>query len=117
VVPTACAYSAEGRWVAAACLDGSIQIWDHTKLFVNVAMKNMSAHASNTETSSLCFSYDNNVLASRGGDDTLKLWDIRKFKEPLFVAKDLCNLFPMTDCLFRYEMSLLDCFFLLLFCS
>ena len=34
LVPTACAYSNDGRWVAAACQDGSIQIWDHNKNFV-----------------------------------------------------------------------------------
>ena len=29
------------------------------------------------------------------GDDTLKLWDIRKFKSPLCVADDLYNLYPV----------------------
>jgi len=33
-IPTTCTYSQEGRWIAAACQDGSIQIWDHNKLFV-----------------------------------------------------------------------------------
>ena len=41
------------------------------------------------------FSYDNNVLASRGGDDTLKTWDIRNFKKPLNEASGLFNLFPV----------------------
>ena len=31
--PTTCTYSRDGRWVAAACQDGSIQIWDHRKPF------------------------------------------------------------------------------------
>lgn len=35
VIPTACAYSQDGRWVVSACQDGSIQIWDHTKSFVS----------------------------------------------------------------------------------
>ena len=29
--PTTCTYSRDGRWVAAACQDGSIQIWDPQK--------------------------------------------------------------------------------------
>ena len=33
LAPTTCAYSRDGRWVAAACQDGSIQIWDHRKPF------------------------------------------------------------------------------------
>uniref|UniRef100_A0A4W3HEU8 WD repeat-containing protein 70 n=1 Tax=Callorhinchus milii TaxID=7868 RepID=A0A4W3HEU8_CALMI len=28
VIPTACTYSRDGRLIAAACQDGSIQIWD-----------------------------------------------------------------------------------------
>jgi WD40 repeat protein len=34
VVPTACTYSHDGRWIVAACQDGSIQIWDHNRPFV-----------------------------------------------------------------------------------
>ena len=62
---------------------------------VNVAYTTRSAHQLGSDTSSLCFSYDNNVLASRGGDDTLKTWDIRNFRKPLNEAKGLFNLFPM----------------------
>ena len=35
------------------------------------------------------------------GDDTVKLWDIRQFRNPLCVADNLCNLYPMyvlVDC-------------------
>lgn len=66
--PTTCTYSRDGRWLACACQDGSIQIWDHNKhSFVNVAMMNRTAHKAGTEVSSLCFSYDGKTLASRGG--------------------------------------------------
>lgn len=99
-IPTACCYSNDGRWVACGCQDGSIQIWDHNKNFVNVAMVNRTAHMNGTDTSSLCFSYDDRVLASRGGDDTVKLWDIRNFKKPLVVKDSLPNFFSVTDCLF-----------------
>jgi len=39
VIPTACTYSHDGRWVVAACNDGSIQIWDHNKSFVCDVLK------------------------------------------------------------------------------
>lgn len=99
-IPTSCAYSRDGRWVAAACQDGSVQIWDHEKMFVNVAMKNMKAHVNGTDTSCVCFSYDNLQFATRGGDDTLKLWDIRNLSKSVHVRENLSNLFPMTDCFF-----------------
>ena len=98
--PTACAYSNDGTYVAAACQDGSIQIWDHRKHFVNVAMMNRAAHQNGTDTSSLCFSYDGTTLASRGGDDTVKLWDIRHFKQPVQQAGNLFNRYAMTNCIF-----------------
>nr|XP_022317933.1 WD repeat-containing protein 70-like [Crassostrea virginica] len=100
LVPTACAYSNDGRWVAAACQDGSIQIWDHNKNFVNVAMLNRGCHMNGTDTSCLCFSYDGQCLASRGGDDTLKLWDVRNFKKPLKVRENLISYYSVTDCIF-----------------
>lgn len=100
LVPTACAYSNDGRWVAAACQDGSIQMWDHNKNFVNVAMINRGCHMNGTDTSCLCFSYDGQCLASRGGDDTLKLWDMRNFKKPLKVRENLISYYTVTDCIF-----------------
>ena len=36
-VPTACAYNRDGRWIAAACQDGSIQLWDHNKPVIGVS--------------------------------------------------------------------------------
>lgn len=97
---TACTYSRDGRYIAAACQDGSIQLWDCNRKFVSTCMLNRTAHMSGSDTSSLCFSYDGKVLASRGSDDTLKLWDIRNFKKPLVSTGNLLNLFPVTDCQF-----------------
>ena len=58
-------------------------------------MTKRDAHQNGSDTSCLCYSYDNNMLASRGGDDTLKTWDIRMFKQPVAVVKGLFNRFPM----------------------
>lgn len=98
--PTTCAYSRDGILVACACDDGSIQMWDHRKTFVNVSINVRNAHDRGSETSRLVFSYDNKGFATRGGDDTLKLWDIRKTKQAVHVATGLFNRFSMTDCVF-----------------
>jgi len=106
--PTAIAYSGDGQWIAAGCEDGSIQMWDGTKkIFVNVALENRQAHQSGCEITSLSFSYDYKLLASRAFDDTLKVWDLRNFKSPVAEAKDLYNRYYGTDCAFSPDNRLI----------
>lgn len=34
-IPTTCCYSRDGKYIAAGCDDGSIQIWKHGNLYVS----------------------------------------------------------------------------------
>lgn len=55
-----------------ACLDGTLHVW---KADSNLARPNYScetAHAKDTETTSVTFSRDGSRLVSRGGDGTIK---------------------------------------------
>ncbi|KAI1292519.1 WD repeat-containing protein 70 [Halotydeus destructor] len=100
-VPNCMTVSRDGNMVAAGCTDGSIQGWDlRKKTFINTSLVIRDCHTNGTETSSISFSYAGNLIASRGGDDTLKLWDIRNPKSAVHVAENLYNRFPMTDCSF-----------------
>lgn len=101
--PTVCTYNREGNIVACGCFDGSIQMWDKRKNFVNPAVVNRTAHAKGAEVSSLSFAYLGKLLASRSCDDTLKLWDLRSFKTPLHTVPDLCTRYDTTDCMFSPE--------------
>ncbi|XP_015514548.2 gastrulation defective protein 1 homolog [Neodiprion pinetum] len=105
-IPTTCAYSRDGSVVACGCADGSIQMWDHRKNFVNTSLLLRGAHKPCSEISSLSFSYLGNLLASRGCDDTLKLWDLRSFKSPIFTANDLFSRYDTTDCMFSPDDSM-----------
>ncbi|PVG01931.1 transcription factor [Serendipita vermifera] len=91
---TSCAYSHDGSYIAAACYDGAIHLWSTTSNFVRPNMSVEGAHAQNTETGSVMLSIDGRTLLSRGGDDTVKTWDIRSFKKPLYTAGGLTNLYP-----------------------
>ncbi|XP_043288250.1 gastrulation defective protein 1 homolog [Venturia canescens] len=106
-VPTACSYNRDGTVVACGCIDGSLQMWDHRKNFVNPSLVLRGAHDSGSDISSLCFSYMGNELATRGCDDTLKLWDCRVLKKPLFEARNLFSRYDTTDCVFSPDDSLI----------
>lgn len=86
--------------LSVGCDDGSIQIWDRRRPFVNVTFMSRNAHEPENSITSLRWSYDGQHLASRSTDHTLKLWDIRKFREPLSSFGDLHNRFSMTDICF-----------------
>ncbi|XP_046992988.1 gastrulation defective protein 1 homolog [Schistocerca americana] len=105
--PTACAYNRDGNLIAAGCIDGSLQMWDHRKMFVNTTLMLRGAHQNGSEISCICFSYLGNSLATRSCDDTMKLWDIRAFKKPLTVFEDLFSRYPTTDCMFSPDDRML----------
>eukprot|EP00795_Rhopilema_esculentum_P006823 gene6823-12416_t len=95
---TFCTFSNDGKIIVAACQDGSIQAWDTRKPFVHTTFCNREAHANGTSTSCLTFAYDNNEFASRGGDDTLKTWDLRNFKKPVNIVKNLVSFYDVSKC-------------------
>lgn len=97
--PTCCTYNRDGTLLAVACNDGSIQLWsDKMKVHTTHLLRN--CHTNGSDTSCISFSYDSQLFCTRGGDDTVKVWDIRQFKRPVGVAQNLDNYFPMTDCVF-----------------
>ncbi|ORY54604.1 WD40-repeat-containing domain protein [Leucosporidium creatinivorum] len=97
---TACAWSMDGKWIAAACEDGAIHVWSASSTFARPNASAEKAHEKGTITSSLVFSTDGRQLASRGGDGTVKLWDTRTLKKPLFTATDLPSLNAETNLVF-----------------
>eukprot|EP00457_Paulinella_chromatophora_P003884 gb/GEZN01003892.1/.p1 GENE.gb/GEZN01003892.1/~~gb/GEZN01003892.1/.p1 ORF type:complete len:540 (+),score=68.59 gb/GEZN01003892.1/:180-1622(+) len=104
---TACAYSRNGKWVAGSGVDGSIHVWDMRGRFLMPAKKCVKAHTPLSETSCLKFGPDQNRLLSRGADSTVKVWDLRQFKEPLKVLENLPNEYPQLDVLFSPNDSII----------
>ncbi|XP_031554447.1 WD repeat-containing protein 70-like isoform X2 [Actinia tenebrosa] len=106
-IPSHCCYSKDGKYIVAACQDGSIQVWDTKRPFVNTTFMKRDAHSSGSETSCIDFSHTGNVMVSRGGDDTVKLWDLRNFKNPVNVAIGLENHHAQTSCYFSPDNRLI----------
>ncbi|KZT21698.1 hypothetical protein NEOLEDRAFT_1164515 [Neolentinus lepideus HHB14362 ss-1] len=95
-----CAYSPDGNLIAGACLDGALHIWKTNSNFVRPDMSIEGAHTKASETGSLVFSVDGRTILTRGGDDTVKLWDIRSFKKPVSARSGLTTLYPTTNAAF-----------------
>ncbi|KAL3990695.1 Gastrulation defective protein 1 domain protein [Acanthocheilonema viteae] len=94
--PTTCCYSRDGKYIAAGCDDGSIQIWKHGNLYVNTSYLNRTAHTA--PITSLQFSPNSKQILSRSLDGTLKLWKLETFNKPCHVVENLKNEFISTDC-------------------
>ncbi|KAL2854595.1 26S protease regulatory subunit 4 [Aspergillus pseudodeflectus] len=67
----------------AAALDGSLMMWSGNGPFTRPAAEVRDAHTRDTWTSGIDISSDGRLVITKGGDDTIKLWDTRKFKQPI----------------------------------
>ena len=109
---TACTYSPDGKWIGAASTDGMLCLWGTNGPF-NRPTASLAGHVKQSETSGLVFSHDGNHLATRGGDDTVKLWDTRNFKTPLAQAVNIDNNHPETNIMYspdgKYILSGQSC--------
>ncbi|KAG5437711.1 hypothetical protein PCK2_000990, partial [Pneumocystis canis] len=95
------AYSYDATYIATADSDGTLSLWTAKgpfhRPFGGVIF---NAHEKETHTSCIRFLQNKNLMVTRGGDHTIKLWDIRKFKEPLNVRNQLYNHYPETNIVF-----------------
>ncbi|EDW60960.1 gastrulation defective protein 1 homolog [Drosophila virilis] len=104
---SACNYNRDATLIAAGCVDGSIQTWDTRKMFVNTTHCVRTAHQKGSEITSIVFSYMGQQLATRSNDETMKLWDLRNFKDPLHTWSNLYSRYDTTDCCFSPDDRML----------
>ncbi|KAF9451784.1 transcription factor [Macrolepiota fuliginosa MF-IS2] len=95
-----CGYSPDGGIIGGACFDGALHMWHANSNFARPNMTIEGAHTKNSETGSLVFSVDGRTVLTRGGDDTVKIWDLRAFKKPLAVRNEAPTLYPNTNAAF-----------------
>ncbi|CAG2119991.1 unnamed protein product, partial [Medioppia subpectinata] len=105
--PNTCRFTRNTELICCGCNDGSVQMWDTRRSYVNTTALVREAHTKGSEITSIQFSYDGNCLLSRGTDDALKLWDMKMLKKPVIEIKELFNRFSMTDCFFSPDDRLI----------
>ncbi|KAL2862308.1 26S protease regulatory subunit 4 [Aspergillus lucknowensis] len=69
--------------LVAAALDGSLLMWGGNGPYTRPSAEVRDAHTRVTWTSGIDVSSDGRLVITKGGDDTIKLWDTRKFKQPI----------------------------------
>jgi WD40 repeat protein len=85
--------------LVAAALDGSLVMYSGNAPFSRPTADVRDAHKPGTWTGGLDISSDARMVVSRGGDGLIKLWDTRKFKEPLVTVDhpSTSDKYPMTN--------------------
>lgn len=83
VTAVAWSASAQGNILVGAALDGSLLMYTGNGPFTRPAGEIRDAHKPQTWTGGIDISSDGRMVVTRGGDDTIKLWDTRKFTKPL----------------------------------
>lgn len=131
VAVTTATYNGDGRLIAGGLKDGMLQLWDVRGKFGTSAAVGLvpqpkaqvvakqtwsyvsgtgkllrAAHKADCEVTCLCFSLDGLTLLSRSADETLKAWDLRKFKAPVAVAEGLPTHAATTGCCFSPDERL-----------
>lgn len=69
--------------LVATALDGSLVMYSGNGPFTRPTAEVQQAHRPDTWTGGVDISSDGRMVVTRGGDGLIKLWDTRKFKQPL----------------------------------
>ncbi|CAG8571241.1 21880_t:CDS:10, partial [Racocetra persica] len=100
---TAGCYSPDSKFLAGASLYGVVT----ALIFVLLMQIIEKAHQQHSETSSIVFSRDNLSIVTRGGDDCVKVWDVRNFKNAVAQAKGLTTFNAETNVIFSPDERLI----------
>ncbi|KAK1774631.1 WD40-repeat-containing domain protein [Copromyces sp. CBS 386.78] len=85
--------------LVAAALDGSLVMYSGNGPFTRPSAEIREAHKPDTWTGGIDISADGRMVVTRGGDGLIKLWDTRKFREPLVKVEhpSTSDRYPMTN--------------------
>ena len=82
-----CNFNRDGKIIIGGVNDGSIQLFTTKSYLPQIYIPN--AHENNCEISSIVFMENNRNFYSRATDNTMKLWDLRKYTRPIKIFDNL----------------------------
>lgn len=93
--------------LVSAAVDGSLLIWPGEGPYHRPSSEIREAHKPDTWTSGIDISHDGRLVVTRGGDDTIKVWDTRKFKTPVNTVSHISTsqLYPTSNIIFGPNSS------------
>eukprot|EP00996_Jenningsia_fusiforme_P005951 NODE_707_length_1966_cov_29.159103_g654_i0.p1 GENE.NODE_707_length_1966_cov_29.159103_g654_i0~~NODE_707_length_1966_cov_29.159103_g654_i0.p1 ORF type:complete len:557 (+),score=109.36 NODE_707_length_1966_cov_29.159103_g654_i0:164-1834(+) len=95
--PVTCAtYTPTGMEIIAGTMDGNVYCWPSNGPYIKPLVLR-GCHPENTTITSLGVCRDERTFATRAGDDTMKIWDLRRGVEPLAVFRDLETKYDQID--------------------
>lgn len=99
--------SGNGSMLVSAALDGSLLMWGGDGPYHRPSAEVREAHKADTWTSGLDVSSDGRLIVTRGGDDTIKIWDTRKLKTPINTAShtSTSQQYPTSNIIFAPNAS------------
>lgn len=91
--------------LVSAALDGSLSMWSGNGPFSRPSAEIRDAHERDSWTSGLDVSPDGRFVVTKGGDNTIKLWDTRKFQHPLKVVPhtSIAQSYPSSNIRFSHN--------------
>lgn len=90
-------YSGDGSQVVAGCSDGSIHLFHERNKYGKGLEIVRSAHLGSEITCLKFLLEDSLQLLSRGMDDCVKFWDMRKFKDPVRTWSNIETARPLSN--------------------
>lgn len=93
--------------LVGAALDGSLVMWNGEGPYSRPVGEIRDAHKRDTWTGGIDISGDGRTVVTRGGDDTIKLWDTRKFKQAVSTVEhgSTSGQYPTTNICFAPNSS------------
>lgn len=84
----AISFLSNGQSIIGACMDGSLHLWNVNKRY---SKPEKTCRSTYSDFTGIAICPDDQTMVTRGRDDALHVWDLRKWVQPVHVFDNLWN--------------------------